>query len=146
MFKRVLISTDGSQASNKAAKAGIAFAKVLGAKVSPYYAVESMQPFYSEKYVLDQKMIEQIEKRACQEGQKYVDPIGKLVKSAGVPFASVVSKANTPYEGIIDTANKRRCDVIFMASHGRRDLSKLVMAASRRKFCSHSKILVAVYR
>ena len=146
MFKHVLISTDGSPASNKAAKAGISLAKALGAKVTAYYAIESMPPIYSEDYVLDPKVIEGIEKSAHQEGQKYVDTIGKLAKSAGVPFASMVTKASTPYEGIIDAAKKRKCDVIFMASHGRHGLSKLIMGSVTQKVLTHSKTPVVVYR
>jgi nucleotide-binding universal stress UspA family protein len=146
MFKHVLTSTDGSRASNKAAKAGIALARALGAKVTAYYAVELILPIYPEDYGYDQKVIEGLEESARQAGKKYVDAIGKIAKSAGVPFASVVTKAITPYEGIIDAANKRKCDVIFMASHGRRGLSKLVMGSVTQKVLSHSKIPVVVYR
>ena len=146
MFKHVLISTDGSPASNKAAKAGISLAKALGAKVTAYYAVELMQPIYVEDYGFDQKVIEEVEERARQAGKKYVEAIGKMAKSAGVPFASVVTKAITPYEGIIDAANKRKCDVIFMASHGRRGLSKLILGSVTQKVLTHSKIPVVVYR
>jgi nucleotide-binding universal stress UspA family protein len=70
MFKHVLISTDGSPASNKAAKAGISLAKALGAKVTAYYAVELMQPIYVEDYGFDQKVIEEVEERARQAGKK----------------------------------------------------------------------------
>ena len=146
MFKHVLISTDGSPASNKAAKAGISLAKALGAKVTAYYAIEPMQPIYVEDYGLDQKVIEGIEDSARQSGQKYVDAIGKMAKSAGVPFASVVTKAITPYEGIIDAAKKRKCDVIFMASHGRHGLSKLIMGSVTQKVLTHSNTPVVVYR
>jgi nucleotide-binding universal stress UspA family protein len=146
MFKHVLISTDGSPASNKAAKAGIALARALGAKVTAYYAVELMQPIYVEDYGFDQTVIEGIEVSARQAGQKYVDAIAKVAKAAGVTFASVVTKATTAYEGIIDTAKKRKCDVIFMASHGRRGLSKLIMGSVTQKVLTHSKIPVVVYR
>ena len=57
MFKHILISTDGSAVSNKAAKAGIALASALGAKVTAYCAVEPMQPIYVEGYAFDQKVI-----------------------------------------------------------------------------------------
>ena len=146
MFKHVLISTDGSPVSNKAAKAGIALARALGARVTAYYAIELMQPIYVEDYGFDQSVIEGIEDSARQAGQKRVDAIGKMAKAAGVPFASVVTKANTAYEGIVDTAKKRRCDVIFMASHGRRGLSKLIMGSVTQKVLMHSKIPVVVYR
>jgi nucleotide-binding universal stress UspA family protein len=146
MFKHVLISTDGSPVSNKAAKAGIALAKALGAKVTAYHAVELMQAIYVEDYGFDPNVIEGIEESARQAGQKYVGAIAKAAKAAGVPVASVVTKAITAYVGIIDTARKRKCDVIFMASHGRRGLSRLVMGSVTQKVLSHSKIPVVVYR
>lgn len=146
MFKHILISTDGSPVSNKAAKAGIALAKALGAKVTAYYAVEPLQLIYVDGYAFDQKVIKGIEDSARQTGQKRVDAIGKMAKAAGVPFASMVTKANTPYEGIIDAAKKRKCDAIFMASHGRRGISKLIMGSVTHKVLSHSKIPVVVYR
>ncbi len=146
MFKHVLITTDGSPASNKAAKAGITLASALGAKVTAYYAVEPMQPVYLEGYAFDSKVIEDIEHNARQAGQKRVDAISKMAKAAGVPFASVVATAATVYEGIVDVAKKRKCDVIFMASHGRRGLSKLIMGSVTQKVLTHSKIPVVVYR
>jgi nucleotide-binding universal stress UspA family protein len=147
MFKHILISTDGSPVSNKAAKAGVALASALGAKVTAYYTVEQLQPVYADEgYMMNQKMIEGIEDSARQAGQKRVDAIGKMAKAAGVPFASVVTKALIPYEGIIAAAKKRRCDVIFMASHGRRGLSRLIMGSVTQKVLTHSRIPVVVYR
>ena len=116
MFKHILIATDGSPVSNKAAKAGIALASALGAKVTAYYAVEQLQPVYDEGYMMDPKMIVGLEESARTAGQKRVDAIGKMAKAAGVPFASVVTKADTPYEGIIAAAKKRKCDVITINS------------------------------
>ncbi len=146
MFKHILIPTDGSPVSNKAVKAGIALASALGAKVTAYYAVEPMQPIYAEGYAFDQNVIEGIEDSARQAGQKRVDAIGRMAKAAGVPFASVVGKALTAYEGIIAAAKKRKCDVIFMASHGRRGLSGIIIGSVTQKGLSHSEIPVVVYR
>jgi nucleotide-binding universal stress UspA family protein len=146
MFKHILISTDGSPVSNKAAKAGIALAHALGAKVTAYYAAEQLQPIYADASMLSQKMIDRFEERARAVGQKYVDAIGKMAKAAGVPFASVVTKASIAYEGIIDAAKKQKCDVIFMASLGRRGLSKLIMGSVTQKVLAHSRIPVVVYR
>jgi nucleotide-binding universal stress UspA family protein len=111
MFKHILISTDGSPLSNKAAKAGVALAKALSAKVTAYCAIESIQPIYTEGYAFDQKTIDRFEEGARQVGQKRVDAIGRMAKAAGVPFESVVTKANMPYEGIIDAAKKRKVAV-----------------------------------
>ena len=145
MFKHFLIPTDGSHVADKAAKAGIALAHRLGAKVTAYIAIEALQPIYVEGYAFNQKELDGFEKRAREAGQKRVDAIGKLAKAAGVPFTSVVAKALTPYEGIIAAAKKRKCDVIFMASHGRRGFSRLIMGNVTQKVLSHSKIPVVVY-
>ena len=146
MFKHILIPTDGSSVANKAAKAGIALARRLGAKVTAYCAIEELQPIYGQGYVFNQKEIDAIEERAGVAGQKHVNAIDKMAKAASVPFTSVVAKALTAYEGIIAAATKRKCDVIFMASHGRRGLSRLIMGSVTQKVLSHSKITVVVYR
>jgi len=146
MFKHILISTDGSSLGNKAAKAGIELAHALGAKVTAYYAIERLQLIYDEGYMMDQKTIDGLEENARSAGQKRVDAIGKMAKAARVPFTSVVTQASTAYEGIIDAAKKQKCDVIFMASHGRRGLSKLMMGSVTQKVLAHSKLPVVVYR
>ena len=63
-----------------------------------------------------------------------------------MPFASVVTKAYSAYEGIVAAAKKPKCDAIFMASHGRRGLSRLVMGSVTQQVLTHSKIPVVVYR
>ena len=146
MFKHILIPTDGSAVANQAAKAGIALARRLGAKVTAYCALEDPQPIYVEGYSFNLEEIDGFDERAREAGQKWVDAIDKMAKAAGVPFTSVVAKALTPYEGIIAAAKKRKCDVIFMASHGRRGLSRLIMGSVTQKVLSYSKIPVVVYR
>ncbi len=146
MFKHILISTDGSPLSSKAARAGIALASALGAKVTAYCALEELQLYYGEGYFPTQAVINGFVQRAQEVGRKRVDAIGKMAKAAGVAFSSVVAKADTPYEGIIAAAKKRKCDVIFMASHGRRGLSRLVMGSVTQKVLTHSRIPVVVYR
>ena len=146
MFKHILISTDGSAASNKAAKAGIALAHALGARVTAYRAVESLEPLYVEGYAFDQQTIDRFEAGIQTVGRKRVDAIGKLAKAAGVPFASQVTKAYSPHDGIIAAAKKQKCDAIVMASHGRSGLSKLLMGSVTQQVLAHSKLPVVVYR
>ena len=146
MFKHILIPTDGSSISNKAAKAGIALAKTLGARVTAYCAIEPLQPLYVEGYMFEQGMLDSIDDHARKAAEKLVAAIGKMAKPAGVPFASMVSQPVTAYEGIIDAAKKRKCDAIFMASHGRRGISKVIMGSVTQKVLSHSRIPVVVYR
>lgn len=145
MFKHILICTDGSPLANKAAKAGIALARALGAKVTAYSALEELLPIFSEGYAFDQVTIDRFEAGIRKVGQKRVDAIGKMAKAARVPFALEVTMA-TADEGIIVTAKKRKCDMIVMASHGRRGLSKLIMGSVTQRVLSHSRIPVLVYR
>lgn len=146
MFTHFLISTDGSPLAHKAARAGIELAHALSAKVTAYYAIEPLHMLYDEGYSMDQEMIDGVEAVARAAGQKHVDSIGEIAKAAGVAFDSVMSKAPTAYEGIIETAKERKCDVIFIASHGRRGLSKLIMGSVTQKVLAHSEIPVVVYR
>jgi len=146
MFKHILIPTDGSPVSNKAARAGIALAVALGGKVTAYYALEDLLPLYVEGYMIEPTMMADLDRRARELGQKRVDAIGKVAKAAGVRCASLITKAGTPYEGIINAAKKQKCDAIFMASHGRRGFSKLMMGSVTQKVLTHSKIPVVVYR
>jgi nucleotide-binding universal stress UspA family protein len=146
VFHHVLIPTDGSPLSNKAARAGIALASALGAEVTAYYAVDELQPLYAEGYLPDQTLMEDLDQRAKALGEKRVDAIGKMARAAGVRFNALVKKAGTAHEGIIETARRRRCDVIFMASHGRRGLARLILGSVTQRVLTHSKIPVMVYR
>jgi nucleotide-binding universal stress UspA family protein len=146
MFKHILIPTDGSPLANKGAKAGIALAKKLGAKVTGFCTIEELQPIYVEGYAFNQQEIDIFDKRTREAGQKRVDAIGRLAMTAGVPFTSVVTVDSTPYEGIVATAKKRKCDLIFMASHGRSGFSRLLMGSVTQKVLAHTRLAVMVYR
>ena len=147
MFKHILSPIDGSALSDKAARAGIKLAGKIGAKVTGYYAVEVLQPgVYGEGYRIGSATVVELDRRAQAVGEKHLAKMAKLAKAAGVPFSAVCTKVNSPYEGIVDTARKRKCDVIVMASHGRRGLAGLVLGSVTQKVLSHSKLPVLVYR
>jgi nucleotide-binding universal stress UspA family protein len=146
MFKHVLICTDGSTLATKAAKGAIALAKALRAKVTVYCAVENLLPIYSEGYAFDQQTTERFESAIHAVAQKRVDAIGKLAKAAGVTCKTLVTEAEAPDEGIIKAAKSQKCDVIVMASHGRRGITKLIMGSVTQNVLTHSKIPVVVYR
>ncbi|MBI4291080.1 MAG: universal stress protein [Betaproteobacteria bacterium] len=147
MFKHILIPTDGSPVADKAVKAGLELAKALGAKVTGFYAIEAIQPqVYGEGYMIDQGLVKEFERSAREAGEKHMAAIARTAAVAGVEFSSLVLKAETPYEGIIDAAKKRKCDAIFMASHGRRGLASLIMGSVTHKVLTHSKLPVLVYR
>lgn len=147
MFKHILIPTDGSTTGNKAVKAGMKFARELGASVTGYYSLEAIQPqIYGEGYILDASVFTDLEKRARQVGESYVAAMAKAAAAEGVSFKGVVAKAPTPYEGIIAQAKKNKCDAIFMSSHGRRGLANLLLGSVTQQVLTHSKVPVLVYR
>ena len=145
MFKHVLIPIDGSPRARKALKAGIAFAKELGAKVTAYHALEVVPAYYGEGFVAP-SALDPFDAAARKRAKKYLEEATKMAGAAGVPCDSQVSKATSVYQAIIDAARKNRCDVIFMASHGRGELASLVLGSVTIKVLAHSKIPVVVFR
>ena len=145
MFKHILIATDGSPVANKAAKAAIALASRLGAKITAYGAVEALQAVAFEGYAMDSKTIEVFEEQAREAGRKRVERIAKMAKAARVPCASVVTMGSPLYQAIIEAAKKRRCDVIVMGSHGRRGFSKLILGSVTQQVLAHTKLPVLVF-
>lgn len=147
MFKHILIPTDGSPIANKAVKAGIKFAREMSAKVTAYQAIGALLTHIDDEgYVIDPKTYEDFERRAREVAQRRLDAIGKVAKAAGIAFDSAVTLVDTPHKGIIEAAKKHKCDVIFMASHGRRGVSGLLMGSVTQKVLTHCKIPVLVYR
>jgi nucleotide-binding universal stress UspA family protein len=147
VFKHILIPTDGSPTAIKAVKAGIRFAHEIGAKVTAYHAIEDLLADVSNESfaIIDPKMRDGFERRALEAAQARLEAIGKLAGVAGVAFDSATT-VDTPYKGIIATAKKHKCDVIFMASHGRRGAAALIMGSVTHKVLTHCKVPVLVYR
>lgn len=147
MFKNILLPTDGSRLSAKAIKSGLAFAKSIDAEVTGCYVVEPFQPYYFGDYIPpDMPTPKEFERHAREAGEKYLGQMETAARAAGLKFRAAVVKADTPYGGIISAAKKAKCDLIFMASHGRRGLSGILLGSETHKVLTHSKIPVLVYR
>ena len=147
MFKNILIPTDGSKLSVKAMKSGVAFAKSIKAEVTGCYVVEPFQPYYFGDYIPpDMPTPKEFERHAREAGEKYLEQIEAAARAAGLKYGGSVVMADTPYAGIISAAKKGKCDLIFMASHGRSGLSGILLGSQTQKVLTHSKIPVLVYR
>jgi nucleotide-binding universal stress UspA family protein len=147
MFKHILIPTDGSRLAAKAIKAGVEMAKEMGAKVTGYCAQEPVPThLYGEGYVADKQMAAEFERRAREHAETCVEEIAAAAKARGVPFTSLVTKSAVPSRGIIDAAQRRKCDVIFMASHGHRGLAGLLLGSVTQEVLTHTEIPVLVFR
>lgn len=147
MFKHVLLPTDGSRTAQKGIQAGIRLAKELGARITAYYALDAMPAYsYADGYLLGGAVLKELEKRAREQGEKYLAEVVKAAKAAGVPCRTLVTKPAAAYQGIVAAAKKQRCDVIFMASHGRGELGTLLLGSVTQKVLAHTKKPVLVYR
>jgi nucleotide-binding universal stress UspA family protein len=145
MYKNILIPTDGSDLSAKAVKHGIALSKAIAAKVT---ALTVSTPFHI--FALDPEMIEDTQatykKRSAKKAAEILGVVASAAKAANVACDTVQVEHEHPYEAIIDTARSKRCDLILMASHGRRGVSAVVLGSETVKVLTHSKIPVLVCR
>ncbi|MEO5697254.1 MAG: universal stress protein [Burkholderiaceae bacterium] len=144
MFKRILVPTDGSDITAKAVDTSIKLAKSLGAQLYvisvkepfPYSAISEMQPTPPQEFFDAQERI------AAQRVQDVVT----LGKAAGVPCEAHTVEALHPWEAIIDHAKRMDCDLLVMASHGRRGVTALLLGSETQKVLTHSTVPVLVVR
>ncbi|HEX6155980.1 MAG TPA: universal stress protein [Burkholderiales bacterium] len=145
-LKHLLIPIDGSPVAAKAAEAGIEFARQVGARVTVYYAVDPVPyGFHAEGAPADEPTKVAMEQRARQTGARHVEAIATAARAAGVPCESVVEVA-VPDEGILAAAREGRCDAIFMGSHGRRGLKRLLLGSVTSRVLANADRPVIVYR
>lgn len=148
MFKKILIPTDGSPLSAQAANKGVCFAREIGAEVVALYVT---QPFaatvgfdgMAAAYAITD---EDYEKTANEQAQKYVKQVLDRAETAGVKASSkVVSNFNVA-DGIVQAAEENGCDLIFIGSHGRSGLSRLLLGSVTVKVLGLAKTATLVYR
>lgn len=149
MYNRILISTDGSDLAQKAVDHGLALAKALGASTTIITVTERF-PVYSSgasydfawsgaalsEYAEGQKMATA---SILAASRRSAERLGVEAETLHVPDAEVA-------EAIIAAAHKRNCDLIVMASHGRRGLGRLMLGSKASEVLSHSDIPVLIVR
>ena len=145
MFKHILLPTDGSRGSERAIRKALALAKSTGAKVTGFHVIPKFHVFTFRTEMLEDTE-EEYARDSRAHAQKYLAVIEKAAKQAGVPCQTVYATSDQPYEAIIRTAQRKGCDLIAMASHGRRGVQGLLLGSETQKVLTHSKIPVLVYR
>lgn len=144
MFKRILLPTDGSELSGMAIDGALELAKALGASV---VGVTVIEPYsYSNLSEYRPESLDDYEQRMLQVAAQRLGRVADAAARAGVPVQTQTVKSFSPYEAIIDTAKSMDCDVIFMASHGRKGLTAVLLGSETQKVLTHSTIPVMVYR
>jgi nucleotide-binding universal stress UspA family protein len=143
LFKNILVPTDGSDLAVKAVEQGVLLAKEIGAKITAVMVTEpfnvlSVAPTHLDPF--------EYKKHAEAHAEKVLSTVSAAAKSAGVGCETLHVEHEQVYQAIIDAAAARRCDLIVMASHGRRGVSAVVLGSDAVKVLTHSKIPVLVYR
>jgi len=145
MYKNILIPTDGSELSGKALRDGISLAKTLGAKIT---VLTVSMPFHvftlAMEVVID--TAPEYARRMQAKATKILDEAGANAKAAGVECETMHVEHEHPYQAIINAAGTKGCDLITMASHGRRGVAALVLGSVTVQVLTHSKIPVLVHR
>jgi nucleotide-binding universal stress UspA family protein len=147
MYQHILIPSDGSELAEKAVEAGVAFAASIRAKVTGFTAVpEYRTPSESELMSRHVISLSEYEEQAKRNAERILERIAQRARAAGVEYEADFAQCDHPYEAIIRAAEAHGCDLIFMASHGRRGLSALMHGSETRAVLTHSTIPTLVYR
>jgi len=144
MFKRILFPTDGSDITTKAMQTALSLARLSGAEIKtlavkepfPYSAVSEMQPVPPQEFFDAQERV----------AVARVKTVTAAAEAAGVPCQGHTVEALHPWEAILDHAKAQGCDLIVMASHGRRGMSALLLGSETQKVLTHSTLPVLVVR
>ena len=145
MYKHILIPTDGSSLATTAVKQGLDFAKAIGAEVT---ALTVFEPFHT--LTLETEMLTDspaiYHEHAKAEATAILDRVEALATQRGVTCHRIDVESDHPYEAIIATAKKHKCDLIAMASHGRKGIQSILLGSETQKVLTHSTLPVLVYR
>ena len=145
MFKHLMLPTDGFESSQAALLKGVRLAKEFNAKITGISVVPEFHILtFNTAMVEDTKDVFVAESRT--QAHRYLALLSKAAEDAGVPCETEVVLRDHPYEAIIRTATSKGCDLIMMASHGRRGVQALLLGSETQKVLTHSKIPVLVYR
>lgn len=147
MYKRILIATDGSPLSEKAVESGLELAGLSGASVVALKVVPRYPRSYFEGGLpVEAVDIKRIEKQWSDAAKELLDKVKARGTANGVSVKTVVAKSDLIAEAVISTATKNKCDLIVMASHGRKGVKRLLLGSETQHVLTHSSIPVLVLR
>lgn len=148
MYKRILVATDGSDLSHQAVRSAIELAAATGADLVALHVVPPCPNAYYEGGIaaLRPADVSRIEAQWTTHGQALVDAVRDAAKEAGVKAKGAVARSDLVAEAIVAAARKHRCDLVVMASHGRKGLKRLLLGSETQHVLTHSTVPVLVLR
>lgn len=145
MYKHLLIATDGSELANKAVEQGIALAKALNARITAVFVTESWATKVPGEMAVGFP-IDAYEKSCADNAAQVLSAVAATAKAAGIACDQKHVRDQFPADGIIEQSKASGCDLIVMASHGRRGLSRLLLGSQANQVVTHSAIPVLICR
>ena len=145
MFKHILLATDGSELAQRGVDQGVALAKALGAKVTALTVSEPMPVMLVGEAAIALPL-DDYDKAASANATRILAGVSAAAAKAGVACDTLHVKDQYPADGIVEAAKARGCDLIVMASHGRRGLSKLLLGSQATRVLTHTDLAVLVCR
>jgi nucleotide-binding universal stress UspA family protein len=148
MYERILVATDGSELSEQAVTSAIDLAILMKAELVAVKVVHHYPTGYFEgSLLLNQMEVTRLQEQADAEAQRVVDAVKEKALAKGVENTkAVVMKSELVSEAIIEAARNFHCDLIVMASHGRRGIKRLLMGSETLHVLTHSHTPVLVLR
>lgn len=145
MFQHILLPTDGSASSLAAARACVSFAAQVGARLTVVHVVAPVHLFTYEPLITDE-VLETYGRKRDARARAFLEPVVQLAHDAKVAVSAMLAEADEPYEGLLNAAREHGCDLVMMASHGRKGVRGLLLGSQTQKLLTHSAIPVLVYR
>jgi len=150
MYQRILLATDGSKLSERAARQAIALAKALGATITALHVMPTEQMFLDQSYVtpvtISQSLKNEFKKQAALGSKEILEKVRAQAAAEGVECEAVSASGDSAYREILKQAKRSNCDLIMMASHGRKGISGVLLGSETTRVLVHSDIPVLVVR
>lgn len=147
MYKKILITTDGSDLASKAIDSGIELASSLNARVVFLRVVPRYPTAYFEgAIVLSPADVGRIEDQWNADAEKTLNAACEKALRHAVKASAVTVKSDFVAESVIATAKKQKCDIIIMASHGYKAFKRLLLGSETLNVLTHTHIPVLVLR
>ena len=147
MYKKILVPTDGSALSKKAVRGAVELAAAVGAEVLAVHVVPRYPTSYFEGGIsVSPTEVARVEKQWAEHGLALAQEVAKAAEKAGVKAKAATVRSDLVAEAIVAAARKYKCDLIVMASHGRKGIKRLLLGSETQHVLTHGTTPVLVLR
>lgn len=148
MYKHILIATDGSALAAKGIAHGVDLAESVGAAVTIVTVTEDWSPtaMAIEARAGAVHAFKDFEISANETARTILDKAAGSVAGRGISLETLHISNSHPAEGILQAAKDIGCDLIVMASHGRRGVRRLFLGSQASEVLAHTDVPVLIVR